>query len=342
MRFVKTDDLEKGMRLARPIYNRNGVLLYDRDTLLTKQGIISVKNFGLIGLYILEETEPLPPMTEEDIEFERFQTISVFGLREDIELIEADKDPVNMNNLLNLIFKNYGRKDKKISTVQNLRSREDYAYKHSLTKAILSAAMCVRLGMAEREVRESIQAALLNSLDKAIVDSTEKVSENVKIILEYESRLANNETDEGLEARKLAQAKVLRVAEVYDDMTAMKLSEEEPFSEVAAVKHLLQNVKVYDDKVVGALVDSLKLLYPGVCVELTNKSTGIVIYSNPDNVLRPLILGFSYNEIYNLMANDVYQKVQINDIMKTMDRRVKIDKSTIDEYMERYSKKAFL
>lgn len=342
MRFVKTDDLEKGMRLARPIYNRNGVLLYDRDTLLTRQGIISVKNFGLIGLYILEETEPLPPMTEEDIEFERFQTISVFGLREDIELIEADKDPVNMNNLINLIFKNYGRKDKKISTVQNLRSKEDYTYKHNLTKAILSAAMAVRLGMAEREVREVIQAGLLGSIDDEIINTTEKMEENVKIVIGYEKKLANNEDAQGLEARKLAQAKVLRVAEVYDDMTAMKLSEEEPFSEVAAVKHLLQNVKVYDDKIVGALVDSLKLLYPGVCVELTNKSTGIVIFANQDNVLRPLILGFSYNEIYNLMADDVYDKVQINDIMKTMDRRVKIDKSTIDEYMKKYSKKAFV
>ena len=31
MRFVKTDDLKPGMRLARPIYNKNGVLLYERN-----------------------------------------------------------------------------------------------------------------------------------------------------------------------------------------------------------------------------------------------------------------------------------------------------------------------
>ena len=41
------------------------------------------------------------------------------------------------------------------------------------------------------------------------------------------------------------------------------------------------------------------------------------------------------------MADDVYTKVQIRDIMKTMDKRVQIDKSTIEEYMEKYSKKAF-
>ena len=71
MIFVPTDELKVGMRLAKPIYNKNGVLLYERNTKLTLQGIYSVKNFELIGLYILEPAEPLPPMTPEDVEFER-------------------------------------------------------------------------------------------------------------------------------------------------------------------------------------------------------------------------------------------------------------------------------
>ena len=68
MIYVKTEDLKIGMRLARPIYNKRGVLLYGRDDRLTKQGIESVNNFGLIGLYILEPAEPVPPMTDEEIE----------------------------------------------------------------------------------------------------------------------------------------------------------------------------------------------------------------------------------------------------------------------------------
>ena len=53
MQFVKTADLKPGMRLAKPIYNKMGVLLYERDTLLTMQGINSIENFGLIGIFIL-------------------------------------------------------------------------------------------------------------------------------------------------------------------------------------------------------------------------------------------------------------------------------------------------
>ena len=30
MIFVKADELKKGMRLAKPIYNKNGVMLYEK------------------------------------------------------------------------------------------------------------------------------------------------------------------------------------------------------------------------------------------------------------------------------------------------------------------------
>ena len=74
MIFVPTDELKSGMRLAKPIFNKQGVMLYERDSRITLQGINSVRNFGLIGVYVLEPAEPVPPMTDEDREFERFQT----------------------------------------------------------------------------------------------------------------------------------------------------------------------------------------------------------------------------------------------------------------------------
>ena len=45
MFFVKTDELKRGMRLAKPIYNKKGLMLYERNTKLTEQGIAIVKNF---------------------------------------------------------------------------------------------------------------------------------------------------------------------------------------------------------------------------------------------------------------------------------------------------------
>ena len=83
MIFVKQSDLKEGMRLAKPIYDKKGVLLYERDSKLTRQGIESVRNFNIIGLYILEPAEPLPPLSEEDIMFEKFQMVSTFAIQEE-------------------------------------------------------------------------------------------------------------------------------------------------------------------------------------------------------------------------------------------------------------------
>ena len=136
MLFVKTDELKYGMRIAKPIYNKSGVLLYERNTRLTLQGIESVKNFGLLGLYILEPAEPVPPMTEEDIDFERFQTMAVFSVREELDSLIAGREPKNINRLADAINTNYGRLDHKITFNQNLRSSTDYGGKHVINVAI--------------------------------------------------------------------------------------------------------------------------------------------------------------------------------------------------------------
>lgn len=102
MKFVKTDDLKAGMRLAKPIYNKNGVLLYDRNSALTAPGIVSIRNFGLFGIYILEPAEPVPPLSREDLEFEQLQTIYMFKLRECFSTIESAKKLLHFLHFLQI------------------------------------------------------------------------------------------------------------------------------------------------------------------------------------------------------------------------------------------------
>ena len=49
MLFIPAAEIETGMRLAKPIYNKNGVLLYERNSPLTVQSINSIRKYGLIG-----------------------------------------------------------------------------------------------------------------------------------------------------------------------------------------------------------------------------------------------------------------------------------------------------
>lgn len=54
----------------------------------------------MIGVYILEPAEPVPPMSEDDIEFERFQAMAIFTIRDILDDVAAQKEPKGMYPLL--------------------------------------------------------------------------------------------------------------------------------------------------------------------------------------------------------------------------------------------------
>ena len=363
MIFVKSEDLKYGMRLAKPIYNKTGVLLYERNTRLTLQGIESVKNFGLLGLYILEPAEPVPPMSEEDLDFERFQTMAVFSIREELDNIIAGREPVNLKRLANAIITNYGRLDHKITFTQNLRSTTDYVYKHVINTAILCALISAQVYYTPTEQEELVLAALLHDIGKLLLPNKVRekyddcdtndliivkkiqndglgllrpeigIDSGVRRIVAQIHRMeyGNSNLEQG---KILKSTKILKVANLFDTMTCMKISEE-AISEIAAIKYLLLNKDEFDEEIVGALIKSINILTPGVCIELTNREKGLVISENPQNILRPVVLGFSTNKIYDLSNNGVYRRYQIVDIMKTMDNRIKVDRERLEEYMNK-------
>ncbi len=371
MLFVKVDELKPGMRLGKPIYNKNGVLLYDRDTKLTMQAIFGIKNFNLMGLYILEPAEPVPPMTEDDINFERFQTMAVFSIREDLDLIAMGKKDKGLDWLCSLVIKNYGAIDHKINFVQSLRSSEDFVYKHVLNVAILSALIAGQLGVKGGRLNSIIKAAVLHDIGvtrlkevpdgidvdpevrKVIKSNTEDIlnvygeldDEIMTLIKHMQEIYVREGTGEALpEALKMnVNANILYVADTYDRMTAMK-SETEPTSEVVAIRHLLDNEDKYDPMIVNALIKAINILYPGVCVEIEVRKKeitgeevvriekGLVIKGNDDAIFEPMVIEFRTNTLYDISLPTVKNNVRIVDVMKTMDNRIQMDRDLLDQF----------
>lgn len=358
MLFVKVDELKPGMRLGKPIYNKNGVLLYDRDTKLTMQAIYGIKNFRLLGLYILEPAEPVPPMSEDDINFERFQTMAVFSIREDLDLIDSGKKDKGLDWLCSLIIKNYGDLNHKINFVQGLRSSEDYIYKHVLNVAILSTIIAGQMGFSVGRINLLVKSAILHDIGalklpqlldaEDLDDGTKEVvkkntqetlarygdlDEEVLRLIAQMQELYTSEGDAEIPTalKESVDANILYVADAYDRMTAMK-SFEEPTSEVKAVRELLADEERYNKKIVNALIHGISILYPGVCVELTNGEKGLVVTENEDNIFEPIVLDFRNNNLYDLSDPSVKQTVEIADVMKTMDNRIKLDKNLLEEY----------
>lgn len=358
MQFIKTENLRAGMRLARPIYNRQGVLLFERDSRLTEQGISSIANFGLIGLFILEPAEPVPPMTREDVEFERFQTMTVFSIQEELERILSTRKQGKMQVIASNIIKNYGHLEKKINFVQSLRSREDYIYKHVLNVAILCTMISHVMNIKLDEQLSTVLAALSHDLGKLsvpadIMDLGYSSPESAEIIRKAEigayplietvfaegkmirricmqSQIAVEDMLEGrpLSLKLVTGAKILVVADMYDMMTSVRGSGA-PISEVAALKYLMERPEAFDSQVVEALIKSINILMPGIGVELNTGEKALVIKANNDNILRPVVLSFADNSIIDLSNEKVYGDIEVVDIMKTLDNRYVFDTAAL-------------
>ncbi|MCM1047778.1 MAG: HD domain-containing protein [Clostridiales bacterium] len=356
MIFVKRDDLKTGMRLARPIYNKDGVLLYERDSKLTVQGINSIKNFGLLGIFVLEPAEPVPPMSRDDVEFERFQTICVFSIREELDSILLKSRSTKIQAITSNIIRNYGHLDRKINFMQNLRSKDDYIYKHSLNVAILCALIAHTMNVTVSEQLDAVTAAIVHDIGKlsapkeimikdvwddadkerikaaeiagfGLIEQVFALTPNIKrICVQSQNNLeCLQKGKENDMSKMVVGAKILSVAETFDTMTSVQIDAEEASSEVAAIKFLQENERYFDEKVVKALLDSINILFPGVSVELSTGAKALVLVENRANILKPLVLTFGDNRLIDLSNRAYDRRLEIKDIMKTMDNRYVMD-----------------
>lgn len=365
MKFVKSADLEPGMRLAKPIYNKHGVLLYDRNTKLTVPGINSIQNFGLIGIYILEPAEPLPPLSREDLDFEQNQTIYMFQLQEIFNRIQSRGKLESLSALISGICRKYGRLDHRVNFNQNLRSADDFIYKHAISTSVLTAMISSRMTITELNRDALVCASLLydfgmRTVPSAILEKGNKLEPADREVIQHALEKGcqylapyQNDFEFFPQALRLTQyyifsrnpentvasdpelnmlASILRVADNFDQMTAMNLGHE-PDSEIVAMNHLRAEPENFTPNIVDALAQCIHIVPSGASVDLSTGDKGIILVENPKDYMHPVVLRFSDNQIYDLSDRKAAREIQIIDIMKTMDNRIQVDEDTLKQFV---------
>ncbi len=363
MLFVESQDIKPGMRLAKPVYNRNGVLLFDRNTKLTVQNIVNLTNFGLIGIFILEPAEPLPPISREEQEFEQLQTFYMFRLRDSLVNISKGKMPSDLPALAKDVVQHFGTLDHKVHFTQTIRSNSDFVYKHSVGVSIISAMIGHAMGLRESTLQSLITAAFLYDFGYLYVpadimkkgeDITEiessaitKYREKAFALLHADTNPYNIPPDalaivtqmikagraEGEQVDRskwLTGTSILTVADKFDRMTAMSLSRK-PNSEILAIRYLIDHPDSYPKNVVSALAQCIHIMPVGCCVDLTNGDKGLVLEANEGDFNHPVVLSFTYNTILDL-KDPKNKGIKIADVMHTMDNRVKMDDETLKQF----------
>ena len=365
MQFIRSAELRPGLRIAKPIYNKDGVLLYERNSRLTIPAINSIRNFDLIGIYILEPAEPVPPFTREDLEFEQAQTVYLFKLKDLYEKIYKRQPLDKLEALVDDIVKRYGCLTHRVNFNQNLRSAHDFMYKHATSVSILSAMIGQHIDMPEEDFKSLITAALLYGfgyrfLSKNVMDkeeefteydnkskqaalekgtsylsmSTDPISYLPKAIRVIEYYILSSNPERKIEHPTediLLLAEILKVAVEFDMLTGMMMGHK-PESEIVAMNSLRERTSEFNDTIVTILAQCIHIIPAGASVDLNNGEKAVVLVENQKNYMQPVILRLRDNNVYDLSDPVVHRRIQIVDIMKTMDNRVEIDVNTIKQF----------
>ena len=221
--------------------------------------------------------------------------------------------------------------DHRFAFNQNLRTPEDYHYKHSLNVAILCAMISSRLNLNMEAKRGIVAAALLHDvgmlsvprslMEKSEAEFTDKDLKTLANCLQTGYQLLGPESNlfdlpniclkilsqtsqyyysprfpDDRVIRWTVNSRILQVANAFDNLTAMNLKQD-PVSEIAAFRYLAEYPEFYDAKVVEALSDCIRIVPKGCCVELSNGERALVVKANEQNFMAPVVLQFSDNKL---------------------------------------------
>ncbi len=166
MRFVEINDLKAGERIVRPIFNTDGVLLYGSGTKTDASVISQLKKLDLFGLYVLDEQEPVPEISNAVLEMEAFQTREAYIIDEICRNLIADKPISNLEETADLIVRRFGYLKSPLHFNQSLRSKKDFVSKHTLNVAILTSIIAGKLNLETKERMYLVEAAFFYDIGK--------------------------------------------------------------------------------------------------------------------------------------------------------------------------------
>ena len=366
MKFYKPEELRTGMRLAKQIYNKQGVLLYERGLVLTDQIIASVQKFGLLGVLILDPAEPLPPISAEEQEFEQLQTAYMFRLRDCLIAISKGQQPQDLPALVQDIVRRFGSLNHPAAFSQTIRSSEDYNYKHAVCTAIFSVIIAHRLSLPAVAMNDLVTAALLadfgylyvpreimarheNELTNFDLLSIEQYRTKALHLLKQDTnpfglsestfttlleflKVSRKEDPKLVTASFHLSTKILMVADKYDRMTAMSLNYQ-PVTSVQAIRHLQKQEMLYDASIVNALSAALSILPVGQCVELSSNRRGMIVSQTPGDQFHPQVLDLVTNAVYDLNSPKLRGVIEVPDLLTTMDQRYPFDEKSLRHFV---------
>ncbi|RNB83394.1 HD-GYP domain-containing protein [Brevibacillus fluminis] len=181
MRLISLDQCQAGIKLGRPIYNENGVVLLAEGVELTDKLIDKLKQYNVSIIYIEDEASEgieIVDAVPEELRMEAINTIKV-GLSDIAQLSVAHTNIQSMmksgrairsfQKIFRGIISSLTENRMAINLLATTKIQESYVYTHSLNVAIYSCQLALENGLPLKDIEEIGLGAMLHDLGKLYV-----------------------------------------------------------------------------------------------------------------------------------------------------------------------------
>lgn len=329
MLYVPTEHLRPGMVLSRDIWSYGStfqtVPLLATGQVLTHQNIVRINAFGIAGAYIVNRATDYVQIQEvidestrnsalRDIKtaFDEFASASSMLHTDRVESLTAIARQLVMDILKN--------SDALVNLV-DLKSYDDYTYRHCLSVSILTVLTGISMGMRNDDLdklalssmlhdigKTCIPLSIINKPDKLTAQEMEVIKQHPlmatkllprmrqltpKVVMgieQHHERYDGTGYPYGLAGNKISKfGRLLAVADVYDALTSKR-----PYRRAMlpseGIEYIMGNVDThFDNDVVVAFLENVVAYPVGICVKLSNGKYAVVVKNRRGSVLRPVV-----------------------------------------------------
>lgn len=334
MHYLRIGHLEAGMILAKSIIGDNGSVLLRNGNQITATILKRMIDMGFQGAYI-ENSEfsdiVVKDIITDDLRLKAFQALSGGDFQGAAYIAKSIVKELKYKEVLKL-------------DLLDIKNDKNYVFKHSISVCIFATVMGISYGMNEEQLENLAIAGLLHDIGKLEIKKrvlnskavyTEKQLDEMKKhpALAYETLkelpgissvsrnaiLFHHENLDGsgyydIPGDKLGvYPRILRVADTYDAMTAMK-KYRDASSPADAMEYIMSNVgTLFDNNIVKVFVTKFPIYPVGFTIRMSNQETGVIV-SNETNSMRPRIRLFNGCNI-DLSSDKDYRSVLIEEII---------------------------
>lgn len=351
MRYILSENLKKGMLLARNLYDENCQVAFSSEKAISNKDIDKIRKMSYSGVYILDaqSDQIVPePFISSRLYHKIVRLVNSLLSQERVRVkSECLFPPAMQRELILEVLEELKSRPHILVDVIDLKPYAGYDCYHASMVMLLSLSVGLKMGLDETQLIDLGVGALLHDVGAVILPHsflnrpgklTDGEYEQMKLhveegakylsdfyefsgnalagVLQHHENYDGTGYPKGLKRKNISlYGRIIAVTDVYDAMVS-KRSYRAAMLPVQAIDSIQQHSdRKFDPDIIEAL-SSIIAPYPtGILVKLRTGEVCLVAENRPSQLLRPKLVVFDEKrpsaQIIDLARDEKYAKVSI-------------------------------